>query len=126
MHPSKEQRSPQPTAAPATRNSATQRSCLWAARAGGPRRDWGRDADSARFRSWTFRISFLFHGKRRIERLFHAVVRRFLSDHHIMDVAFAQSRRGDANEAGFLGGFRKSKKDNITHPASEATDHLIG
>src|SRR5919108_3060717 len=58
--------------------------------------------------------------------LFHTIVRRFLRDDDIVDVALAQSRRRDANEpALFLELFQRARA-HITHSAAQPAHKLVG
>src|SRR5215467_8341120 len=58
--------------------------------------------------------------------LFHAVIRRFLRDNHVVDVALAQSRRRHANEAAlFLELFQRARA-HIAHSAAQPANKLVG
>ena len=58
--------------------------------------------------------------------LFHAVVRGFLGDDHVVDVGFAEAGGGDADELAELGEFGKRACADVAHAALEAADELVG
>src|SRR6185437_13459218 len=58
-------------------------------------------------------------------RLLHAIVRGFASDDHVVDVAFAETRCGDADETGFLGELPQRASADVAHAALKAPDELV-
>lgn len=58
--------------------------------------------------------------------LFHAVVRRFLGNHHIVDVALAKPGSGDANETALFRQLGDVARAHVAHAALEPADQLIG
>ena len=63
--------------------------------------------------------------ERYLVQLFQPVIRRFLGDDHVVDVAFAQPRGGDAQEAWLLLQFANVAAAAIAHARSQAADQLI-
>src|SRR5580704_4517722 len=57
--------------------------------------------------------------------LFHAIVRGFAGDDHVVYVAFAEACGGDADEAGFFREFAQSWGADVAHATLEAADKLI-
>src|SRR5580693_1558234 len=61
----------------------------------------------------------------RESQLFQPVIRRFAGDDHVVDVAFAQSRLGDADKFAALLKFFQSGGAAISHAAPKPADELI-
>jgi len=54
--------------------------------------------------------------------LLQSVVRRFLGDNHIVDVAFAQAGGAHPEELGFLVEFRDGRAAAVAHTGAQAAD----
>ena len=64
--------------------------------------------------------------KKAQNRLFHAVVWRFLGDDYIVDVAFTKAGRGDADESALFRELRDVARAHVAHAALQPADELIG
>src|SRR6266851_1397091 len=58
--------------------------------------------------------------------LFHLVVGGFARDDDVMDVRFAKTSGGDAQELAALHQFFQRARADVAHSAPQATDELIG
>src|SRR5919109_3061073 len=58
--------------------------------------------------------------------LFHAIVRRFLRDDDVVDVALAQSSRRDANEPALFLEFFQRTRAHVAHSAAQPANQLVG
>ena len=57
--------------------------------------------------------------------LFHAVIRRFLSNDHVVNVAFPQSRWGNPQEARFPLQLADVARAAVAHAGFQAADQLV-
>ena len=57
--------------------------------------------------------------------LFHAVVGGFSSDDYVVNVGFAETGGGDADELAFFGQVFQCAGANVAHAAFQAADELI-
>src|SRR5262245_45625189 len=58
-------------------------------------------------------------------RLLGAVVRRFLRDRHVVNVALAEPRRGDADELRVALQLAHAPAAAVAHPRTESADELM-